>query len=810
MITIGILGSALFAQNRHAAREQDRLTEVRAQLRDGNFSSRVDFVKNASKPPMASSFVRLGQALTSVISSAEDRATANDYAWLKARVLAELWVLFRYAPSQAPLSELVERLGGSARSTNDQRVTLALIDLENGRINAAQKRLEGDLAQATPSADTLWLMALIERRQGRLAQALDYAERAVRVDSGHPHAGPLQVHLLAESPGVDPTLALKKFKRLAEVQRPDHIGARIGYETQQIIARKRPQEAAQRLSTILGFRSALVSPYHRAAIHLALGKHDLLKLNFKAARDALTTAVELAPGLKRFVMPLVALDLRTFRIDDAERSLAEFKDDTSIDVLELRTAIDLLRGRFQDAEKRLSGVALRSPRLDYLRGEVLLGRRAFVSASERTDVADAIAARNAFGRALEQSDGWVAANIQKVRAEGLAGINGQSARRTLKANRRAMPVQSSWDAVLGHRTLSFRAYGDVLGSQGQQTGAAAQYVNAFEIDERDYRAAWALCRLHTTALRARQAIHWCKKTLINKSFEPARRQLIEVARAYGDMGAVIAAIEPRHADQQASNWALRRLAHAYDTLNLEEKLTALTSRETSPLDAPTRAYVQGLILRRQNRLKKAEAEFATASRALAHDEDVQVAYAKALMRRGRTDKAIAKLREMMDGGAKSQGALLLARATLEVGQVNAALSAARTAHQLARRELSHPRIRAEAMALEARAHLYKGGRSAQQKAARLIVRALRIEPDLPAGLLARGMLAESRRQYDKARRLFARLVEVKPDSVEGLFRYGRLLLRNDVNRALARRIFQDVQRLDPDGRWGDRARKLVR
>ena len=73
-------------------------------------------------------------------------------------------------------------------------------------------------------------MALVEQHQGRLADALKHIETAVELDPDHPHALPLQIELMAQAPGVDPTLALKSFRRLTEEQRPEHIGARIGFE----------------------------------------------------------------------------------------------------------------------------------------------------------------------------------------------------------------------------------------------------------------------------------------------------------------------------------------------------------------------------------------------------------------------------------------------------------------------------------------------------------------------------------------------------------------------------------------------------
>ena len=174
---------------------------------------------------------------------------------------------------------------------------------------------------------------------------------------------------------------------------------------------KRPKEAVQRLRTILGLPSDLVSPYHRATILLALGHHHLLNINFAAAREAFTEAVQLVPGRKNFVVPLVLLDLRGFRVEEAQRALVDFKDDRW-SIYSSYGQPSIFAGSICSSTEKTCNTSNQKSSLRLFSGCGDFGPARNWGGKSANRVADAIAARNAFGEALEQSVGWVAPKLQ--------------------------------------------------------------------------------------------------------------------------------------------------------------------------------------------------------------------------------------------------------------------------------------------------------------------------------------------------------------------------------------------------------------
>jgi predicted TPR repeat methyltransferase len=75
--------------------------------------------------------------------------------------------------------------------------------------------------------------------------------------------------------------------------------------------------------------------------------------------------------------------------------------------------------------------------------------------------------------------------------------------------------------------------------------------------------------------------------------------------------------------------------------------------------------------------------------------------------------------------------------------------------------------------------------------------------------LTEGMLAEMSRKRDDAIEAYRRLTQAAPKDPEGYFRLGRVLLSDRRERAAGRTSLETVVKLDPQGTWGDRARRLL-
>ena len=91
----------------------------------------------------------------------------------------------------------------------------------------------------------------------------------------------------------------------------------------------------------------------------------------------------------------------------------------------------------------------------------------------------------------------------------------------------------------------------------------------------------------------------------------------------------------------------------------------------------------------------------------------------------------------------------------------------------------------------------------------MLRRALKLERDLPSALLAQGQLAELEGQVDVALARYTRVTQVAPSDPEGFYRLGRMLSGGAETRADADRALRKAERLDPEGAWGFRAKKLL-
>ena len=222
------------------------------------------------------------------------------------------------------------------------------------------------------------------------------------------------------------------------------------------------------------------------------------------------------------------------------------------------------------------------------------------------------------------------------------------------------------------------------------------------------------------------------------------------------------------------------------------------------------AYATGRIAMADDQMGKAQTSLERAAKVLTGDEFVQRDYAVSLIRGDRSAEAVKVLSKAMSVGGSASVALTLAEAHLNIGQWVEARSAAQSALKRARRTHSHPRVRATALAVEAQARILGGKRKSRRLAERSIRQSLAIEPGLPAGLLAKGLLLETGRRPLKAIPVYTRLTQVAPRSPQGFFRLGRLLSRRAKTRRRGRDALKAAVKLDPEGIWGTRARRLLR
>ena len=220
-------------------------------------------------------------------------------------------------------------------------------------------------------------------------------------------------------------------------------------------------------------------------------------------------------------------------------------------------------------------------------------------------------------------------------------------------------------------------------------------------------------------------------------------------------------------------------------------------------------YARGIVALHRGELSLAQRILESVALSLPNDSPVQRSYARSLIAGDRSAESTDLLESSSAKKPSALTSLLLAKALVKVGRWDDATRAAMSARAQASKTHTHPRVRAEALAIDAQSRVLAGRRADRETALRHIRQALAIEPDLPDGLLAKGLLEESGRRPSKAVPTYRRLVQVQPQSAQGYFRLGRLLSRKARTRSAGRRALATALRLDPDGIWGTRASRVL-
>ena len=126
-----------------------------------------------------------------------------------------------------------------------------------------------------------------------------------------------------------------------------------------------------------------------------------------------------------------------------------------------------------------------------------------------------------------------------------------------------------------------------------------------------------------------------------------------------------------------------------------------------------------------------------------------------------------------------------------------------------KKSLSPPRIRASAIALQARTLMSKRGKPNRRKAARLIEKSLRVKADNIDALIARGLLEEKKREPERAKAIYRALLDRPQASDEAHYRLGRLLMSERMTRREGAALLRALVNSGSDSRWSRLARPLL-
>lgn len=791
---------------RRAADARDsRLEAVAEALEDGNFGSRVEQAERLAAPlPAADLFAAIGDAAACAAGRPGLAAADARRAALHARVEAERVGLFGERPRRAAADDALAAARALAPDALDTRAAAVLLALADGDARSAAAALADLPVAAAESADAAWLAALVAREQDRLDAALAAARTAAQRQVDHPFAATLVGELQAERGDLAGGLAT--LEQLLDRARAGHVDTRIAFERLRIRVGKRAGEAVGNLRALLDNTATALSPAQQARIHDAIGEYHDSVDEPDAAREAFRRAMEAAPGVPAFMAGVARIDLRRHALDEAEAVLTEAAARAPSDprwIVQL-ARVDLARGNPEGALARLDAIEEPGPEARFVAGQARLDL-----ADEAADAESRAPLLQAAEADFEAADAQSGGLADAVLLGHLARDRRAPDAAALDALRRARTAGSS-DRPLRDRALPFRAYGRALAARGKHRAALRQFQNAAEVDPQDDRARAFACAAAAARLDSKTALDMCRQALvINPHLFPAARRLARVAEGWRDAGAIIAALAPFAARAPLPPADARRLARALVEQDRHDDALALADGERATDDDATRRYIRGIVATARGRLGEARDNLQAAADQLTADAWAQVAYAALLLAQDDAARAASYYRRAMTADDEPYAALGLARAELDRDDPEAARVAAREAERRAARSLSHPRLRAEALAVQAHALVAKGGRRELRQAEALLGKADAVEPDLPEALLAAALLAEKQRRPDRAIARYRRLTEVAPRHAEAWFRMARLLMAERDGRAAGEQALAEAAKVDPEGIWGARARRAM-
>jgi tetratricopeptide (TPR) repeat protein len=795
-VSAAVLLAALLPTWRYRA-QVNRLSAdasfVRARLTEGTFAARKQAEPQVEPgaeevDPLA----RFADVLVTAVGGHGLEPLQDTLVGLRARLEAER-VLRDGDESRRPaFEEALRRARQDAPDAPDTALAAAWQALDASDFDGARKAADRALVLRPDDADAHWLWARAALAQGMREPAMERLGLALRAAPDH-----VGVVVTAAEQRVgrgQHGQALDLVQRLLDGPAHTSAEARIAYASLRISVGKREEDAATELRALLA--EGGLSPHLKALAHDTLGRYAVSRNDLSAARAAFGQAIQAAPLEPRFGASLAALDLREFKLDDAEKVLhqAVHKHPEEPVHTEHLARARLARGDAVGALRVLAGAPRKTAQIALLRGRALL---------EQGRLADAEAALR---EARTEDSGLMDVRIYRALVAWLS----ERTPNRFDELRRLREGAGSRER-LEDQGLRFRAVGEALLVEGDLDGALQNFGRALEVDPRDLLARFGRCRVHALAGRPDLALEQCRAVLeVNPAYVPAADEVASAAERAQDPQAVVAALSLLLAHEARPPSAVRRLARAYLRTGDTARATQLGEAAAVAEDATSRRYIEGLVALREDRLTDATRALAAVAEELPEDPFVLSALATATALGGEIDRAVAQFRSALSRTGSPEPALAAARAWLRVGRGGLARDAVDDAIARVRASQSGPRALAEALALRADIALATPDGGGLSGARTAVDDALRLAEDNGRVRLSAGRVAEVAGQPDEAARHFRRAAELEPSSAEAFYSLGRVLLGLRDQRDQGRVALEKASRMDPQGQFGRLAAQALR
>jgi len=361
-----------------------------------------------------------------------------------------------------------------------------------------------------------------------------------------------------------------------------------------------------------------------------------------------------------------------------------------------------------------------------------------------------------------------------------------------------------------NRLLSWRfvvAWGRL--ENGELSRAARLLSSGKRMSSLSAAEQWLKCKIESRRLKLTAAKRACKAALALSDFEPARSLLSDILEARDDSSGVIKLLTQRSKRTQLVTDDAYRLARAYYAAGDRAGLVRLGQPKGNLSE-------EGVILLARGLNEVLDGKVEDGLSRLRRVVSLRTKDTRTLTLLGRVFSAAKRPREAqrlfesaISVNEEPYQRIGLARLLLEHGRIKQALGVARSGEKLAQSSLSQSGVRANAVALQARAYMQMKGRVNLRRSKALLKKARRINRDTAAVSIAWGLYYEKTGKKQNAKDEYRALIERDEHSLEAQYRLGRMLLSQKRTKREGRALLESLSRGATQTIWGEKARGLL-
>jgi tetratricopeptide (TPR) repeat protein len=711
------------------------------------------------------------------------------------RLRSTLTFVFRDDGGTSVLSSLIDEAVQRNISSTDIRLARALLRVSTRALNADSSEV---LDLKVGNGHSEWVQAVLHESMGNLEVAEKYIRSAMSLDFEHPYAGLTLAGILARR--GDGAGALKALDQIL-VTRPGFVLGRLESARLGMRQAQRRRFAQQELESLHSDRS--LAPSERSLVAILLADEEIRTGQLAAAELRLSRVMDSGMQQEGVVRRLASVYFKQSKLQKVERLLSKefwLPDETK---LELWSELFLMMGLPDESLDRLNRLTVKTRKSEILLNEALALKLLIEHGSSDAKTKRLRVAGRGKAR-LEVAKGSAEKEPALILIESLVR---EDIKRPFAIARQQLMLGQQ---VSVNRLISWRfvvAWGWLENgelSRGVRLLSSSKRMSSLTGAEQ-----WLKCEIESRRLKLSAAKSACQASLKLSSFEPARSLLSDILEARDNSGGVIELLTQSSKRTQLLTDDAYRLARAYYAVGDRAGLVRLGQQKGNLSKEGVTLLARGLNEVLEGKVEDGLSRLRRVVSLRSKDARTLTLLGRVFAGAKRPREAQRLFESAMSVSEEPYQRIGLAQLLLEHGRIKQALGVARSGEKLAQSSLSQSGIRANAVALQARAYMQMKGRANLRRSKALLKKARRINRDTAAVSIAWGLYYEKTGEKQKAKDEYRQLIERNENSLEAQYRLGRILLSQKRTKREGRAVLESLSRAATQTIWSEKARGLL-